>query len=52
MEDELLIALPPHFLPKTIAGLEHLSRNGLRYPIAPYGVNNDVRAGMGVSYSD
>jgi uncharacterized protein (DUF169 family) len=25
--------------------------NGLRYPIAPYGVNNDVRAGMGVSYS-
>lgn len=28
----------------------HLSRNGLRYPIAPYGVNNDARAGMGVSY--
>lgn len=51
MEDELLIALPPHFLPKIIAGLEHLSRNGLRYPIAPYGVNNDARAGLGVSYS-
>jgi uncharacterized protein (DUF169 family) len=50
MEDELLIALPPHFLPKTIAGLEALSRNGLRYPIAPYGVQNDARAGMGVSY--
>ncbi len=50
MEDELLIAIPPSFLPKTIAGLEALSRNGLRYPIAPYGVNNDVRAGMGVSY--
>ena len=52
MEDELLMALPPEFLPKIIDGLEHLSRNGLRYPIAPYGVNNDVRAGMGVSYSD
>jgi hypothetical protein len=52
MEDELLMALPPEFLPKVIDGLEHLSRNGLRYPIAPYGVNNDVRAGMGVSYSD
>ena len=52
MEDELLMALPPKFLPKTIAGLEALSRNGLRYPIAPYGVNNDVRAGMGVSYGD
>lgn len=52
MEDELLMALPPSYLPKVIAGLEALSRNGLRYPIAPYGVNNDVRAGMGVSYSN
>ncbi len=52
MEDELLMALPPSFLGKIIDGLEHLSRNGLRYPIAPYGVTNDVRAGMGVSYSD
>jgi uncharacterized protein (DUF169 family) len=50
MEDELLMALPPKFLPKVIDGLDHLSRNGLRYPIAPYGVNNDARAGMGVSY--
>jgi uncharacterized protein (DUF169 family) len=50
MEDELLMALPPRFLPKTLAGLEALSSNGLRYPIAPYGVNGDVRAGMGVSY--
>jgi uncharacterized protein (DUF169 family) len=52
MEDELLMALPPKFLPKIIAGLEALSRNGLRYPIAPYGVNTDARAGMGVSYAD
>ncbi len=50
MEDELLMALPPHFLPAVIAGLEQLAKNGLRYPIAPYGVNNDVRAGMSVSY--
>lgn len=50
MEDELLMAIPPKFLPKVIAGLEQLAANGLRYPIAPYGVNNDVRAGMGVSY--
>ena len=50
MDDELLMAIPPHFLPKTIAGMQALSKNGLRYPIAPYGVNNDVRAGMGVSY--
>ncbi len=52
MEDELLMALPPHFLPKVIAGLDALSRNGLRYPIATYGVNNDARAGMGVSYGN
>ena len=50
MEDELLMAIPPHFLPKVIDGLDHLSRNGLRYPIPQYGVNNDVRAGMNVSY--
>ena len=50
MDDELLMALPPQFLPKIIDGLANLSRNGLRYPIAPYGVSNDVRAGMGVSY--
>ena len=51
MEDELLMAIPPAFLPKVIAGLEALSGNGLRYPIPQYGVNNDVRAGMGISYS-
>ena len=50
MEDELLMAIPPGYLPKVIDGLDHLSRNGLRYPIAPYGVNNDARVGMGVSY--
>ena len=51
MEDELLMAIPPTYLPKVIAGLAQLSRYGLRYPIAPYGINNDARAGMGVSYN-
>lgn len=49
-DDELLMATPPSFLPKAIAGLKALSGNGLRYPIPPYGVQQDVRAGMGVSY--
>ncbi|MCP5026284.1 MAG: DUF169 domain-containing protein [Actinomycetia bacterium] len=52
MEDEMLMAIPPHFLPKIIEGLDALSRNGLRYPIPQYGVQQDVRAGMGVSYND
>ena len=30
MEDELLMAIPPHFLPKVIQGLEALASNGLR----------------------
>jgi hypothetical protein len=30
--------------------MKQLADNGLRYPIAPYGIQNDVRAGMGVSY--
>jgi len=52
MEDELLIALPPSYLPKIIIGLAALAKNGLRYPIAQYGVSNDARAGMGVSYDN
>ena len=49
-DDELLMALPPNDLPKAIAGLEQLSRNGLRYPIASYGIQMDVREGMSASY--
>ncbi|ANK79785.1 DUF169 domain-containing protein [Minwuia thermotolerans] len=52
MEDELLMAIPPKFLPKVIEGLGHLSANGLRYPIPPYGIQSDARAGLGASYSD
>lgn len=51
-EDELLMALPPAYLPGILDGLDHLSRNGLRYPIPPYGVQNDAGAGMSASYPD
>jgi uncharacterized protein (DUF169 family) len=50
MEDELLMAIPPSFLPGVIAGLTALDRNGLRYPIPPYGIQTDARAGLGASY--
>jgi uncharacterized protein (DUF169 family) len=49
-DEEMLMALPPRYLPIAIEGLKALSKNGLRYPIAPYGVQNDVRAGMSASY--
>ena len=45
------MAIPPAYLPKVIEGLAALAKNGLRYPIPPYGVQNDARAGLAVSYS-
>jgi len=50
MDDELLIALRPGHLLQAIEGMEALARNGLRYPIPPYGIQTDARAGLGASY--
>lgn len=50
LDDEMLMALPPEFIPKAIAGMDALSKNGLRYPFPQYGIQQDVREGMGVSY--
>lgn len=50
LDDELLMAMPPRYLPKALEGVERLSRNGLRYPIPQYGIQSDARAGLGVSY--
>ncbi|MBX3642284.1 MAG: DUF169 domain-containing protein [Rubrivivax sp.] len=49
-DDELLMALPPADLPKAIAGMQALAKNGLRYPIPSYGIQADARAGLGASY--
>src|SRR2546421_416874 len=49
-DEEMLMALQPAHLAKAIIGMKQLATNGLRYPIAPYGIQADVRAGMGVSY--
>lgn len=49
-DDELLMATPPDFLPKAIAGMRALARNGLRYPIPTYGIQSDAKAGLGASY--
>jgi len=50
LDDEMLMALPPEYLTKAIAGMEALAKNGLRYPFPQYGIQQDVRAGMAVSY--
>ncbi|UYO37796.1 DUF169 domain-containing protein [Rhodopseudomonas palustris] len=51
-DEEMLMALSPTYLAKAIDGMKQLAKNGLRYPIAPYGIQADVRAGMGVSYGN
>ncbi len=50
LDDELLMALPPKYIPRAIAGMERLAGNGLRYPIPQYGIQSDARAGLAVSY--
>lgn len=52
LDDEMLMALPPEHLHKAIEGMEQLAKNGFRYPFPQYGIQQDVRAGMAVSYAD
>jgi uncharacterized protein (DUF169 family) len=50
LDDEMLMALPPEMIGQAIAGMEALAKNGLRYPFPQYGIQMDVREGMGRSY--
>lgn len=50
LDDEMLMALPPALIARAIAGMQALARNGLRYPFPQYGIQQDARAGLGVSY--
>ena len=51
-DEEMLMALKPHHLAKAVEGMKALAKNGFRYPFPQYGVQQDVRAGMAVSYPD
>lgn len=42
----------PEDIPKAIAGMEALAKNGFRYPFPQYGIRQDVRAAMAASYPD
>ncbi len=50
LDDEMRMALKPADIARSLAGMQALARNGLRYPFASYGIQQDARAGMGVSY--
>jgi uncharacterized protein (DUF169 family) len=52
LDDEMLMALPPEHLMQAIIGMQALAKNGFRYPFPQYGIQQDVRAGMAVSYAD
>jgi len=49
-DDEMLIALPPKFLPQIVDGLAALSKNGLRYPIPNHGIDQSPMASLNQSY--
>ncbi len=50
-DDEMLLAMPPDEFARGIEGLEGIARNGLRYPIPPYGAHMDPALGMARSYA-
>lgn len=49
-DEEMLMALKPADLRVAVDGMKALAKNGIRYPIPPYGIQNDPSAGMGISY--
>jgi uncharacterized protein (DUF169 family) len=50
LDDEMLMACSPARLWDAIAGMKALARNGFRYPFPQYGIQQDAREGLGVSY--
>lgn len=51
LDDEMLMACPPEFLTRALEGMAALAKNGFRYPFPQYGVQQDAKAGMSVSYA-
>ena len=52
MIDYLLTPFHYEYMVKAIEGMRALAKNGFRYPFPQYGVQQDVRAGMAVSYGE
>ncbi len=50
LDEEMLMAMPPSFLPGAVAGLEALSNNGLRYPIPNHGIQKSPLDSLQASY--
>ncbi|MEM7468002.1 MAG: DUF169 domain-containing protein [Pseudomonadota bacterium] len=50
LDEEMLIALAPKYLPTIVAGLAALSNNGLRYPIPNHGLQKSPLDSIAASY--
>ncbi len=50
LDEEMLMAIPPSFLPQVVAGLKALSDNGLRYPIPNHGLQKSPLDSIEASY--
>ena len=50
LDDEMLMAISPADLVKAIEGMKKLSRNGLRYPIPPVGIQADATESLAPIY--
>ena len=50
-DDELLVSLRMEHLMEALVGLGWLAQRGIRYPIAPYGVQVDPAKAFQVSYA-
>ena len=50
LDEELLVAMPPKYLPGLIEGLASLDRNGLRYPIPNHGIQKSPLDSIASSY--
>jgi len=52
LDEEMLMAMPPSFLPAAVDGLEALSNNGLRYPIPNHGIQKSPMDSIQASYGE
>ena len=50
LDEEMLMALPPSFLPQVVDGLKSLSESGLRYPIPNHGIQKSPLDSIQASY--
>ena len=51
-DEEMLMAIPPSFLPGVLEGLASLYKNGFRYPFSPIGVQVDPSFSLERSYAE